>query len=83
MKKGHFVAPPNQISFFTVSEENIFFKTQVTRLGAVVAPNKGLEYFLSCFYFLTNVGYLKTLCKCLGKDFGATVAYLMYRFPKG
>ena len=32
-----------QIPFLTISEENIFFKTQGTRLHAMVALNKGLE----------------------------------------
>ena len=30
-------------SFLTISNENIFFKTQGTRLGAIVARNKSLE----------------------------------------
>ena len=29
--------------FLTITNENNFFKTQITRLGARVAPNKGLE----------------------------------------
>ena len=37
------VAPPKQMSFLTISNENIFLKTQSTRLVAIVAPNKGLE----------------------------------------
>ena len=36
-------APSKQILFLTISNENIFEKTQGTRLGATVAPNKGLE----------------------------------------
>ena len=32
--------------FFTISNENIFLKTQGTRLGVIVAPNKGLEQAL-------------------------------------
>ena len=32
--------------FLTISTENIFFRTQGTRLGAIVASNKGLEYAL-------------------------------------
>ena len=32
--------------FLTISNENIFLKTQGTRLGAIVAPNKGLEWAL-------------------------------------
>ena len=37
------VAPPKHMSFLTSSNENIFLKTQDTRLGAIVAPDKGLE----------------------------------------
>ena len=37
------LALPKQMSFLTISNENIFFKTQGTRLGATVAPHKGLE----------------------------------------
>ena len=32
-----------QMSFLTISNKNIFFKTQGNRLGAIVAPNKRLE----------------------------------------
>ena len=32
-----------QMSFLIVSNENIFSKTQGTRLGAIITPNKGLE----------------------------------------
>lgn len=35
--------PPKQMLYLTISNENIFFKTKGTRLGAAVAPNKGLE----------------------------------------
>ena len=38
-----FLAPPKQMSVLTAPNENIFFKTQGTRLGAIVAPNKGPE----------------------------------------
>ena len=38
-----FLAPPKQMSVLTTPNENIFFKTQGTRLGAIVAPNKGPE----------------------------------------
>ena len=31
------------MSFLSTSDENIFFKSQGTRLEAIVAPNKGLE----------------------------------------
>ena len=34
---------PKQMPFLTISNENIFFKTQGNRLGAIVAPNKRLE----------------------------------------
>ena len=34
------------MSFLTISNENFFFKTQGTRLGAIVAPNRGLEWAL-------------------------------------
>lgn len=37
------LAPPKQMSFLTISTENIFLKTQGTRLVAIVAPNKGLD----------------------------------------
>ena len=30
--------------FLTISNGNIFLKTQDTKLGAIVAPDKGLEY---------------------------------------
>ena len=36
-----FLAPRKQMSFLTISNKNIFFKTQGTRLDAIVAPNKG------------------------------------------
>ena len=38
------LAPP--MLFLTISNENIFFKPQGTRLGAIVAPNKGPEQAL-------------------------------------
>ena len=31
------------MSFLTIFKENIFLKAQGTRLGKIVAPNKGLE----------------------------------------
>ena len=34
------------MSFLAISNESIFLKTQGTRLGAIVAPNKGLEQAL-------------------------------------
>ena len=37
------LAPPKQMSFLIISNENNFLKTQGTRLGAIIAPNKGLE----------------------------------------
>ena len=49
LKKEHFclLAHLKQISFLTISNKNIFFKTHSTRLDAIVAPNKDLEYALS------------------------------------
>ena len=40
------LAPPKWTSFLPISNENIFFKTQGIKLGAIVAPNKGLELAL-------------------------------------
>ena len=37
------LVPLKQMSFLTISNKNIFFKTQGTRLGVIVAPNKGPE----------------------------------------
>ena len=37
------LAPPKQMLFLTIYNENIFLKTQGTRLGAIIALNKGLE----------------------------------------
>ena len=37
------LATPKQLSYLTISNENIFFKTQGTRLGAIVTPNKDTE----------------------------------------
>ena len=37
-------APPKHMSFLTISNGNIFLLIQDTRLGAIVAPDKGLEY---------------------------------------
>ena len=34
---------PKQMPFLTISNKNIFFKTQGKRLGAIVAPSKHLE----------------------------------------
>ena len=40
------LAPSKQMSFLIISNENIFCKTQDTKLGALVAPIKGLELAL-------------------------------------
>ena len=37
------LVPAKQMSFLTISNETIFLKTQGTKLGAIVAPNKGDE----------------------------------------
>ena len=43
LEKRAFVllALPQQMSFLTIFNENGFFKTQDTRLEAIVTPNKG------------------------------------------
>ena len=54
------------MSFLTVSNGNIFFKSQGTRLGAIVAPNKGLEQALLihqvCYIILI---YILQMCEFL------------------
>ena len=48
-KKGHFVClhPINRCHvIFIILNENIFFKTQGSRLAVIVTPNKVLEYVL-------------------------------------
>ena len=47
-EKGAFclLVLPKQMPFLTISNENIFFKTQGIRLDAIVAPNKSLEQAL-------------------------------------
>ena len=44
-KKGAFclLTLLKQMPFLSISNKNIFFKTQGNRLGAIVAPNKRLE----------------------------------------
>ena len=47
LKKGHFVClSPKQMSFLTISNGNIFFENG-TRLRAIVALNKDLEWVLT------------------------------------
>ena len=41
-QKRNLFITPKLLSFLTISYENIFFKTQDTRLGAIIAPNKDL-----------------------------------------
>ena len=48
------LVPPKQMLFLTIANENNFFKTQITRLGARVAPNKGLEQGLPSIYESVN-----------------------------
>ena len=46
-KKKHFVffAPPKQMPFLAIANENIFFiKTQGTRLRMIATLDRGLEY---------------------------------------
>ena len=40
-------APPNQISFLTISNENIFYENQGPTLSLVITPNIGLEQVLN------------------------------------
>ena len=40
------VAPSKSMSFLTISNENFSHETQSPRLGAVVAPSKGLKLTL-------------------------------------
>ena len=59
------LAPPKQMSFLTISNENVLFKTQGTRLGAIIAPNKGLEKVLDCFnldFFVLSLWCFKANC---------------------
>ena len=44
------LVPAKQMSFLTISNETIFLKTQGTKLGAIVAPNKGDEQALNRVY---------------------------------
>ena len=48
-KKEDFIGlhPQKNMLFLTASNQNIFLKTQGTRLGVIVAPNKGLEWALT------------------------------------
>ena len=53
--KGHWLlAPPKQMPFLTISNENIFRKTQDTRLSAIVAPNKEV---LNRFWYRCHLKY--------------------------
>ena len=47
-KKGAFslLAPPNQMSILTISNENIFFENEGSRLCLIIAANKTLEQVL-------------------------------------
>ena len=53
-KAFYLLVPPKQMLFLTIANENNFFKTQITRLGARVAPNKGLEQGLPSIYESVN-----------------------------
>ena len=47
-QKGAFclLAPTNQVSFLTFANEIFFLENQGTRLGVIIASNKGLEQAL-------------------------------------
>ena len=77
-----FLAPPKQVSFLTISNENIFFKPQGTWLHSIVIPNKGLElalgrvfFWYSCWPTTTNFSnhkiiwlfWIKDMHSCLWK----------------
>ena len=48
--------------FLTISNESTFLKTQGSRLGAIVAPNKGLEQALNILGFvLISFGFKSLL----------------------
>ena len=51
------LGPPKQMSLLTIYNENIFLKSQGTRLRSIFAPNKGLELAL----IISNLT-LKWLC---------------------
>ena len=42
-KEPRLLKPPKQARYLTIFNENIFFKTQDTRLYTMVTTNKGLE----------------------------------------
>ena len=42
-KRLFFLTLPKLVLLLTISNENIFLRTQAGRLGAIVAPNKGVE----------------------------------------
>ena len=51
------LAIPKQMSFFTISNENIFSKTEGTRLDGMVTPNKDLEQALVGLYYMTSAWF--------------------------
>ena len=42
-KEAFFLTLPKLVLLLTISNENIFLRTQAGRLGAIVAPNKDVE----------------------------------------
>ena len=64
LKKSIFLlALPKQISFFTISNKNMLFKTQGTRLSVIVALKIGLEKDLLAIYLLFSFN-----SKMIGND---------------
>ena len=50
MKKGIcLLTPPKKMSFSTISNENTSSKTRDSKLGAIMTPNKVLEWALIVF----------------------------------
>ena len=71
-----FLASPKRMPFLTISDKNIFFKTQATRSGAIVTPNKCLEQAL-CVY--DSVKFFVLFLKIAFNFFGLLL-FLKLRF---
>ena len=83
-KRGFcWLAPPKQMLFLTTSNQNIFLKTQGTRLGVIVAPNKGLEWALtgvtqsSEYAWISGSGFESSYS---GSGFESSYSHFTFRF---
>ena len=81
------LALPKQMLFLTIFNKKHFFKTKSTRLGVIVAPNKGPEYVklytgVTVFSSYFNLEFLINLLEVfyILSLFAFTV-YLTYTFP--